>query len=137
MWYDDGFMAVLIFWGVSLAIIGTAIFFDRIIVALIRHLHIRVYPEAINIALSIYSRPDIWTEKNGHLHHVHLGTIDARKVGVVDVAMRAGTWAPNFIERRIIFEATSWHIKRTKQIKAESLKRDVMQKLTQPLISGS
>jgi hypothetical protein len=132
---------VLLFTLLSIAafVIGimiSVIFYDWIIVALIRHLHIRVYPEAINIAMSIYSRPDTWTGDK-MLQHAHVGTIDARYVKYLDVETRHGTWKPNAIERRIIFEAASWHYKQATKIRTDRIKGVIMQGLAQPVIAKS
>jgi len=107
-------MKFLVFWllfcGGVMAIALAPFWFDRTVVAVMRHGHIYAYPMAIHTALSLQRHPDQWTLDYRSLRHPTIGTLDwlGGKVEAPFITLTLPdkqTWKPNWIERRIIADA--------------------------------
>ena len=110
------FLAVLVFVLVvsCIGLVGLIFaLFDRIVVGMIRLLHLPVCSPAIGIAILIGQRPELWSVDKYRMHHPDIGSIwianDAYGLRIETVM---GTWTPNLIERRIIRDAVDWRITR-------------------------
>lgn len=104
----------LVYWIVigMIMCIGLAIQrFDRIVVFLMKLMHIYAYPTAIGIAMLITERPEQWSASTHHMIHPDIGSIwTANDAYGLYIETQFGKWVPNRIERRIIRDAVDWRI---------------------------
>jgi len=104
------FMLWLLSCAVLAAIVTVPFWFDRAVVAMMRHCHIYAYPMAIRIALSLQQHLEQWTPDYRSLRHATIGTLDwiGGKVEAPFITLTTPdkpSWKPNWIERRIIADA--------------------------------
>lgn len=86
--------------------------FDRIMVFVLRLANAPVCDDARQVAASIYQHPEQW--KSGLLGYTlinpTIGEITSFSASMLHLEGKAfGRWEPNFIERRIIYDAVRWH----------------------------
>ncbi len=110
-----GTEVVLVLFGVSAFIGGVPLIgvnFDRIAVAFLRLVNAPVYEEARRIAALIYQHPEQWVMTNHTLRHPRVGEIWHGLSCNSSLHVEGegfGRWDPNFIERRIIYNAIAWY----------------------------
>jgi hypothetical protein len=108
-------VAFLIWWATGCAIVAGIIVagvnFDRIAVFVLSVLNAPVYEEARRIAASIYNTPQQWKPGIYGLTHERIGSICSSSLAcsLYLSGDAYGTWQPNFVERRIIYDAVRWH----------------------------
>lgn len=96
-----------------LALVLVPLWLDRVIVFLMRALHIYIFPIAIRMAFSLESAPDEWHLDMDEVQHPIIGKIRFNlrdpwmiRVDLPDTNQACKQrWKPNFIERRIISNA--------------------------------
>jgi len=108
-------IVLLLFYGGS-SFLGMLLYaivcYDRVIVYCMRLCNIRIYPEAVGIALLIYQHPDEWKPGTHRMFHPKIGDIwTANEAHGLHIETDVGKWVPNKIERRIIRDAVDWRIK--------------------------
>jgi hypothetical protein len=116
----------LIFWLVVwLTICGgmlIAFNFDRVAVFILDLLGVQVYGTASMIAAMLRQSPQEWTVKAPYtLTHPALGEIRGSGPKSLSVTGPFGEWEPDFIERRIIWDAMVWY--RSEYIRSLVLRR--------------
>jgi hypothetical protein len=99
---------VMIFVGIWLSLMAAvfaSFWIDRIVVFVLYRVDLPLFETAWLVAESIYRHPDEWAVKYGHLlEHPRLGELRAYSVRGLEL----DGWEPNFIERRIIWDAIEW-----------------------------
>ena len=112
---STGTGVVLFLFGVS-AFAGSVpligINFDRIAVAFLCLVNAPVYEEARRIAALIYQHPEQWAMTSHTLRHPRVGEIWSGLGCNSSLHVEGegfGRWDPNFIERRIIYNAIAWY----------------------------
>lgn len=103
-------MRFLIFWAIScaaLACLATSPYWlDRVIVFLLRTCRIYAFPSAIRVAMSLEQHPEQWKFSKYEASHPTIGSVSFY-VGAASLHLdfEGIEWRPNWIERRIIFNA--------------------------------
>ena len=83
--------------------------FDRIAVLALREIETPFFREAWAVAELIYRRSEPWQVDRYELTHPKVGRISHFGYAVgLSVSGPFGEWRPNFIERRIIWNAIAW-----------------------------
>jgi hypothetical protein len=109
-------LVFLIIWLMFCGTIGGVILLvfhlDRLVVAFLCLINAPVYPEARRVATLVYQHPGQWKAYEHKLEHPKIGEIWCglgcnRSLHVEGKAF--GRWDPNYIERRIIYNAVSWY----------------------------
>jgi hypothetical protein len=94
---------------VSGALATSTYWFERLIVWMLRTFHIFAFPNAIRIAVSLERDGGEWELGNSYIKHPKIGLVRIDGVHSVrlhlDDKQPALIWEPNFIERRIIWDA--------------------------------
>jgi hypothetical protein len=84
---------------------------DRIVVALVAYSGLPLFPLAMSIANLVYQKPDEWSAGSHKMTHRKVGSIwTANCAHGLHVETDFGCWKPNWIERRIIYDAVRWRI---------------------------
>lgn len=107
------FLAVsFLFVGIVVGFVTIPCWLDRFIVNIIRLFNIPVCQTAVMIAISIVQQPDQWRASSHSLTHKEVGHIwSANGAYGLHLDTLSGKWKPNWIERRIIYEAVDWRLK--------------------------
>jgi hypothetical protein len=106
-------LSILLFTALFGLVFTVPLYFDHVVVILLRRLGIPAYPTAVGIAVSIVNHPEQWSSDGYKLVHPDIGTIwIANAAYGIHVDTLMGRWTPNLIERRIIREAVDWRIGR-------------------------
>ena len=90
--------------------IAGAINFDRLLVMFLCLINAPVYEEARRLADLIYQHPEQWKLSSYTMTHPKIG--DIWSIGALGLHVEGrgfGRWDPNFIERRIIYNAIAWY----------------------------
>lgn len=102
------FLLFLLICGGIVALATVPFWFDRAIVWVLRTFRIFAFPDAIRIAVSLERDTDEWEFTANYANHPQIGSISIGYVGSVCVHLDKQStliWQPNFIERRIIYDA--------------------------------
>jgi hypothetical protein len=100
----------LVLWLGSCAAVGVAcslpFWIDRVIVWLMRTLCIFLFPEAIRLAVSLERDTGEWTFATYCIKHPKIGAVKyPDSISILNVEIGEMVWHPNWIERRIIYNA--------------------------------
>jgi hypothetical protein len=91
------------------ALASGSFWFERVVVWALRTFHIFAFPNAIRIAVSLERDGAEWELGTSYLKHPKIGSIRMGSVHSVCVHLDGKQpsliWEPNFIERRIIWDA--------------------------------
>jgi hypothetical protein len=110
---DPGVIFAFLFFGICAAIVATglvAMHFDHIAVFALRLVGAPVFEEARMVAALLYQHPEQWTVTSYGMEHPQVGKLHSvTHVAGLHITGPFGDWQPNFIERRIIWNAVHWH----------------------------
>jgi hypothetical protein len=82
---------------------------DRIVVFVLREIETPLFREAWTIADLICRYPEQWEVEGRALKHAKIGRVQHSSGALgLSVSGPFGEWRPNFIERRIIWDAIAW-----------------------------
>jgi hypothetical protein len=98
--------------GVIAGIIIAGFNFDRIAVAFLCLVNAPIYEEARRLATLIYQHPEQWKMTSHTLTHAKVGEVWSGLGCDSSLHVEGegfGRWDPNFIERRIIYNAIAWY----------------------------
>jgi hypothetical protein len=86
---------------------------DAIAVRIIQRFRIPVCRVAIGIAILITEYPEQWSATQHEMSHRDVGSIwTSNNIPGLHITTTMGTWTPTTIERRIIYEAVDWRLRR-------------------------
>lgn len=97
--------------GFCLAVAGfviAAMNYDYIAVLVLRMINAPVFPEARMVAALMYQHPEQWKADSYGMEHSKVGRM---RLGYrsIEISGPFGSWEPNTIERRILWEAIKWY----------------------------
>jgi hypothetical protein len=92
-------------WGLFFVIMN----FDRVAVFLLSEIDAPFYGTARTVAAMLRERPNEWTPYGSYTLKHPLLDVSASCVRGVSVSGPFGEWKPDFIERRLIWDAMVWY----------------------------